>query len=412
MDSQGLSMDQNFSAGFSTRPASSRPRLLSVFPEDRSVMTDQQGDLIFAFSQPLSIKSLQEHVSVSPAMDGFWSPGAGPGDFHFSPVTPWKPGQRYEIRVSGSLSGETGLTLGQDVISIFTAGLDATKPQLLSAWRLEKDGTLAELLDDPSSGGAFADLRENSGWEKDSRIKLVFSESVDSASVKSSFSAEPAPSLILETPFGFYKEFIFRFDEKPSWGSRFSFLLAAGVRDRMENESEEARCFRVFADGAGSRPPELVGIRIPMVPGNAETGDPELLAFSPENLFSDLPIASEKNSYPAGEDRYPYGKSQFTWIELYVDTAPGASVDLFTLMELFRVETSNNAFSFSARDIRGDDFLVADPQPGWESHVRLEVRGYLTNTINSGVAVFRINPGLADSLGNQSEETFRVSLLK
>jgi hypothetical protein len=419
MDDQGLSMDQNFTATFTTRPGSSRPRLLSVFPEDQSVLADERGELVFVFSQPFSPRALQEHISLSPGMDGFWSPGSEPGIFHFSPAEPWRPGQRYEIRVSGSLNGETGLTLGYDVVSVFTVGTDKTKPCLLGAWRLEKDGTLEELLTDPPAGGAFPDtVVENTGWEKDSRIRLVFSEPVDSASLKSCFSAEPAPALVQEIPAGFetaagfHEEFIFRFAERPSWGSRFSFQLGAGIRDRAENESEESWRFRVFSDGAGSRPPALAGIRLPMAPGNAGAGDPEMRAFSPADLFPDLPIAGENNSHPDEPERYPYGEPRFTWIELYFDTAPGASIDRFPVMELFRIETSNNVLSFSARSIQDTDFYVADPHPGWESYQRLEVRGYLTNTINGGVVSFRINPGLADSLGNRSEETFRVSALK
>jgi hypothetical protein len=406
MDEKGLSLDRPFEGFFTTRPGDSRPRLTAVFPENGAVLYEKRGELELVFSRPVPLKSLWEYVSLSPGMNGAWSRGSGEGSVCFTPEEPWKQGQRYEIRISASLAGETGKTLGKEWVSVFTAGDDRVKPFLKSAWRLEKEGEPEPLEEDiPPPSGVLAEFRENPGWGKDSRIRLVFSEPVDTASVKNCFTAEPAPSLVLENEPGFGEEIIFRFAEAPVWGSRFSFQLKAGVRDEGGNESEGNHRFWIYAGGVYSKPPSLAGLRLPLAPGKTGPEDQEPVFYTQENLFAGLPINS-------GEGRYPYGEAVRTWIELYFDTAPGALIDPFTVMELFRIETSNNVLAFSPRSIRGENFSIPDPQEGLESCVRLEIQGDLTNTVNAGLVNFRIDPGLGDSLGNRSENAFWISLLK
>lgn len=406
MDEKGLSLDRQFEGFFTTRPDASRPRLISVFPENGSFLYEKRGELELVFSPPVSLKSLWEHISLSPGMNGAWSRGTGEGSVFFTPEEPWQQGQRYEIRISASLAGKTGKTLGRELVSLFTAGDDRVKPSLKSVWRVEENGGMEALEEDvPPPAGVLAEIRENPGWGKDSRIRLVFSEPVDMTSLRSCLVAEPAPSLVLENEPGFGEEIFFRFTEQPAWGSRFSFQLKAGVRDAAGNESEGNHRFWIYVDDLYSKPPSLAGIRLPLAPGKNSGEDQNLAFYSPDKLFAELPISS-------GEGQYPYKEAVQTWIELYFDTAPGAYIDSFTVMELFRLETSNNVLAFSPRSIRGENFSIPDPQPGWESYVRLEIQGDLTNTINAGVVSFRIEPGLKDSLGNLNETVFRISLLK
>jgi hypothetical protein len=408
MDEKGLSMDRQFEGKFTTRPAVSRSRLLALSPADGDVLREERGELRLVFSEPVLLKSLREYVSLSPGMEGAWSAGEEPGLFCFTPAEPWKPGQRYEVRVSASLAGETGLSLGRETVSVFFAGEDTVRPFLQGAWRLEDGGTAEPLEEDRiPPAGVTSGVLENSGWGKNSRVKLVFSEPVDTASVKSCLIAETAPSLVLETSPGFREAVVFRFVERPLWGSRFSFQIKAGVRDAAGNESEDPRRFLIHVDGPESRPPALVGIRLPMAPGRIGAKDQELRDYTPQDLFVDLPMANDED-----EDRYPPKEGKAAWIELYFETAPGLTVDPFSLMELFRVETSNSVLAFSPRSVQTEDFSAPDPRPGWESYVRLEIRGYLTNTANSGVVSFRIEPGLADTGGNRSDAAFLISLLK
>jgi hypothetical protein len=310
----------------------------------------------------------------------------------------WKPGQRYELRVASSFTGAAGLSMGKNFTSVFTIGEDTEKPYLLGAHALETDGTTRDLT--AEIPGPF---RENSLWEKDTKLLLVFSEPVDSASVRSSLDAEGAPSMDLESTPGMASELVFSFRERPSWQSRFLFKLKPGIRDAAGNESEGITVFHIYADGVFSKPPSLVGIRLPMAPGK-NAGEQEPAAYIPEDVFADLPLLNH-------EENFIYEAETPVWIELYFDTAPGAEADIFSLMDLFRVEATNNAVSFSPQKIVKENFS-ADAQPGWEHYSRVEVRGTLINRINAGMVSFIVGAGLADTLGNRSDKTFKVAVLK
>jgi hypothetical protein len=400
-DEKGVSMDKAFEERFTTRPDNTRPVLVSVFPETNSVIGDPYTAVRLGFSQTVSLNTLRDNVSFEPSMNGSWNLEGDGTRAVFRPAEPWTHGTRYQLKISSSFEGNTGMALGKDFASVFTVGDDHEKPRLLEAWRITSAGTDKTLANGQSIW--------NSGWEKDDRLRLVFSERVDALSVRNCLSAEGAPSFRMETLPTLSDEIFFRFESVPAYDSRFFFRLRTGVIDGAGNESADEYVFRICADGLMSKPPELVGIRLPMAPGSAV--DMELTAYETDSLFDDLPVINALNPLTGETDRYPYDVQTMTWIECYFETAPGLAVDIISLMMLFRVETSNNVLVFSPRNIKANSFSVADPQSGWEQYQRVEIAGYLTNTVNSGVVNIQIDSGLKDSGGNRSEKAFRISLL-
>jgi hypothetical protein len=412
-DDSGLSLDESFEGNFTTRPENSRPALISVSPPMNAVVGDSRAAVSLVFSRPVALVSLREQVSFDPSMSGSWQLEGDGSAAVFTPAEPWTYGRRCEIRVSASLAGINGMDMGRDYISVFTLGTDREKPVLTGAWRLSHDGGKNLLAGEVSAGDSLAaepfagqepagTFFENSGWEKGDRLVLEFSEPVDSLSVKNCLSADGAPGIVMESPPGFSAAPVFRFESRPAFESRFFFNLNSGVKDAAGNESAEKYSFRIFADGIYSRPPSLAGVRIPMAPASA---DPELISYATGDLFADLPLTN-------GDNRYPYSTAKAAWIELYFDTAPGAEMDALSVMECFRIDTSNNVLVFSPQSVRDKDFTTAEPEQRWKNSRRLEIGGFLTNTINSGVVNIEIAPGLRDSLGNRSEEKFIISLLK
>jgi hypothetical protein len=190
----------------------------------------------------------------------------------------------------------------------------------------------------------------------------------------------------------------------PVWGSSFTLELGNSVKDVSGNTLAEKYRYNIKADGPNSKPPSLAGIRLPLDPGAADM-DPAV--YRPGDLFADLPLESPVFPFDTGTD---------FWIELYFDTAGGpfgsAGIDPFSLMEKFSVTVTNNALSFSPREIKLSGFSLPEPVPGWETFFRAEVRGVLTNRPYGGVVTIQAAQGLADSFGNRSGETFRILLVK
>jgi hypothetical protein len=292
------------------------------------------------------------------------------------------------------------MNIGSDFISIFTVGTDHEAPYLLYAKKLAKNGDIVELIPDKGYTGAAELPVENYGWEKDDKLCLVFSKPIDGLSLKNYLIAEDAPSLVMETSPDFNTEHIFTFNSVPVYESRFTFRIKPGITDRSGNESRNEYIYRIFANGKFSKPPALVGLRMPMAPNSA---DSDFFCAGTDSLFKSIPIKDEN---------YPSGKSIQTWIELYFITAEGALVDTFSLMELFRIETSNNVITFSPLNIISSGFSVSEPHQGWKNYERLEITGNIVNSTNFGIINFQISSGLRDSLGNKNEKSFVIPVQK
>jgi hypothetical protein len=434
-DKKMISMDREFEGSFTTRPGTERPNIVSFTPSMEGVM-ESRGTVVISFSCPISLDSLRGNASFTPSMSGTWRLDEAGTLAVFTPAEPWPQGKRFEFRLPTSLEGINGMATGKNFFSIFYIGEDRTLPYLTGVWRLTADGEEEELVSEP-----LGEFVENAGWEKDDRLLLQFSREVDLLSAGTALTAENASSLVLvpsSSQTGFDSSVVFRFDKPPAYENRFFVRLKKGVKDMHGNESTDEHLFRIFANGENSKPPSLVGIRIPMSPGgfqdippdpdpddpdqdvppDTDPDDPDqdvpsdpdpddpdfrLHAYSVDQLFDDLPVES---TY------YPYNTKTLTWIECYFDHAPGAVIDLFSIMENFRIETSNNVLTFTPLVIRNSGFTVTDPHPEWEGYQRLEIGGNLTNTVNTGLVHFLFNKGIKDSAGNSSENQFRISLIK
>jgi len=399
-DTEGLSMDEAFNGKFTTRAGEVRPALVSCYPPMYADVTNPAMEVKLEFSIPVPLNAICDYVSFTPSMQGLWRMEDGGKLAVFTPAEPWTQNSRYEIRFSTSLTDNKGMNIGNEFLSVFTTGIDHEKPRLLYARRIAKNGDVFPLEADKGYSGAAESPVENSGWEKDDRLSLVFSKPVDSASVKSYLSADDAPALVMETPPGYRTEFIFKFESIPVYESRFAFRLKPGVKDNSRNETKSEYVYRIFANGVCSKPPELVGFRMPLAPGSKI----DLACFGTDSFLEKISL-TEKN-YPSG------GVRTQTWIELYFSTAQGADIDLFSLIELFRIETSNSVLSFFPNQVKTGGFSVLDPQKGWENFLRVEIAGELTNTTNYGIIYFQIAAGLKDSLGNKNENSQKITLVK
>jgi len=414
-DERGLSLERQFEAVFTTRNGGGRPALLASVPEDGGILQAERGRVELLFSGPLDRNSLQ-NLSFSPSISGVWSiSGESSGESSmgenqcravFTPSENWLNGRSYRLNISADVQSAEELESGRAYTLHFVAGTDHDPPELISASALDESGADALIL---AVAGETAE--ENSGWERNYRLCFVFSEPVDTASVSSALTCEPSLDMILETPPGHSDTVVYRFRDAPAYNSSFTVSLRRAVRDRAGNTLEtkgttEANLiYYIRADGEHSMPPVLRGLRFPKVPGSSS----DLITFTPERLFADFPVESENYAYKTGID---------TWIELYFETAPNASVDLLSLMDRFKFSATNEALSFSPRlmisphVMNGSSFSIGDPASGWEDFYRVEIRGVLTNQINTGMVTVEVGAGLRDSLGNKSAGAMRFLLLK
>jgi hypothetical protein len=407
-DSRGFSLDHSFSTTFATKAEAKPIRLLSTVPDDGGFLSEDRQELRLTFSAALKPEEIQGSCVLSPAVPGVWRLDASGCVLSFQVRDSWPPGMEYTLRVSELYRDEDG------PIS-FKVGDDSRAPALVEAWEVDRGGArLRSLLLGVDGGGVEAgsdggrdrggEAGVNRQWERDHGLELVFSEEVEGSQVLGLCAVEPSAALILEGDGSWSTSVRLRFADAPEYGSDCILRIAPGVWDRSGNESVDPISVRFVFDGPNSKPPALFGIRLPRAPG-AGPGLQMPLAISLDRPFADLVLE-------AGAGRYPYGVGVPTWIELYFDLAPGAEVDLFSLMERFGLSASNDALYFSPRRFRSSAFAWADAHPGWETCFRVQVDGLLTNHTESGMVYLDIRRGLKDTLGNVDGEALRFPLVK
>jgi hypothetical protein len=395
---KGLSLERKFEAFFTTKQAGKKPLVLSVNPVYDGVITPQTREAVrLLFSEKVLLDSCYTYITFNPGAAGSWFLEDEGRTACFAPLEPWRKGIKYKLTVNEKFQDGSGRALGDEFSTVFTASLngDTERPRLIAAYAEDPEKEKIELIPGEEYGT----------WESFTKLVLEFSEPVDTQSVKNRLILEPRSGISMESSSGFRESVIFYFSEPPVWGNKFLFKLESGIIDASGNESGEESSFRIKTGGPFSKPPTLIGIRLPMAPGKTGEAEQEALTFMPEDLFGDLPIKT-------GDDRYKYTDLVKTWIELYFETAPGTELDLFSVMEHFNVESTNGAIKFSPRTIVNKDFTWADPASEWSNLYRLEIRGFLTNTVDSGIVSFVISPGLEDLRGNRQGKAMRISLLK
>jgi hypothetical protein len=395
-DLRGLSLERQFEASFTTRYGGARPVLVSSVPKDGSTLEEERSRVELLFSVPLNRSSLED-LSFSPAISGVWALEEGGRKAVFTPAENWSVGREYRLASGTGVADATGLEAGREYILHFFAGLDCTGPELLSASALDPGGNYVLTLE--AGDGSFG---ENSPWERNYRLAFVFSEPVDTASVNAALNCEPALGMILETLPGYSSTLVYRFSDPPAYGSSFTLTIHTGVKDRRGNTMKEKIYFRIKVDGTSSMPPGLRAMRFPLKSGSTPE---ELVVYTIEDQFADFPLG--------GED-YAFDTEVSAWIELYFETARNSSVplDTLSLMDLFSVNATNGALSFSPRTIVCSGFTVPDPVSALGALHRVEIRGMLTNRPYTGMVTVEVKAGLKDSLGNRSDRPFRFLLLK
>jgi len=402
MDLDGVSLERAFEASFSTKAERSRPRFVSSDPPDGGRMADDMGILALVFDEAIDPIGFRSNLSISPRIRGSWRLADGGRRIEFRPTEPWARSAAYEVEAGSGLRDEAGNESGRPVVVRFVAGLDGVAPEAIAAVAVDAAGTvMAELEADDSLDAAYT---VNRGWESRWRLRVDFSEPVELAGLASLIECESGPEPVIETIGEYASSVVWRFDETPEWGDEFAVRLESGVEDMDGDASGSDYVYRIAADGPGSKPPRFVGVRLPLAPG-ATAAERELAAFATDEPFSTLAVTS-------GDGRYPIGVPTSVSVELYLELAEGAGVDLLSTMGSFSFAATNGSLEFEPLRMVCGGFDYAEPHEAWAGLAIVRVDGEMTNRAACGVVTFRLDGGYSDSAGNASPEDQCLSLQK
>ncbi len=404
-DQEGLSLERPFEGTFTTRLPGEAPQVLFCSIQDGELLADPPEDLRLEFSTPVTLGACESFISFSPSVSGRWDVDTSGREIRFVAQELWRWGTPYTLTVASDFTDVANRRILQMFRRTFTLGTDTAGPSLTTVRALIPPDSRPQNLYVCSQDGQ--EIRENTGWETFYSLGLQFSEPVDAVSLKSLLTLTPSPPWTLEPSNGKASEFRVDFPERLSYGTVYLFTLRPGLLDAQGNPSTQTWSWRVRVNGPQSKPPTLRGLRLPLDP-RPETIDQSIQTFAIEDPFAPLPLDS---------GGYPYGVATPTWVELFFDTAETPegqkrSLDPFSFIDAFRLETTNGAFSFTPLAVDFESVTGVAPPLSWADCVRIQVRGTLTNQPSSGLALFKIGSGLRDTGGNTSTEDTVLPLSK
>lgn len=399
----GVSLARKFEGRFSTKAEDGRPSVAASEPCDGGVLPGRFDRLVIRFNEPVDRASFRGALSLSPAISGVWRLEEGGRSAVFEPLEAWAWGSPYLARVSAELRDESGNNMGCAYEFRFSIGEDRAPPSLAAAEALDPaGGVVAALVALDPSGGAS---EPNRGWEAGWRLLLRFSEPVSTESLAARVVASAGLALRMDEGEAFREEVTFGFAERPAFGAGFSIRVKSGVEDSLGNATQADAEFLVVADGPGSAPPRLIGVRLPLAPGEPDPGLRRLAAFPADEPFATLPLGS-------GAAEYPPGAPTASSIELYFELASGASIEPFSLMSSFSLSSTNDALYFSPLAVSPGGLAYAEPYGPWAGYAVARVDGLVTNRVASGVVSLRLAVGLRDSAGNAAPLAQTLPFLK
>jgi hypothetical protein len=401
----GVNIDKKFEGRFTTRPYGERPVVLAVYPADEDLLSEIRQQIRIEFSEAIDINSCVNDISFSPSMSGSWNLSNDNRTALFTPKDLWKDNELYKMTISKNFASISGRLMGSDYISRFRPCDDTEPPVLLGAAAIDKDGAIVfELMEhDGSTGNNGGVITENASWENGYRINLRFSEPVSIDKFNSVFLIEPYLKFTIEPLPAYFDSITVSFNENPAWGSRFAAVIGSGNKDTAGNESRETKVFRVLVNGIRSKPPVFAGLSLFKQDAGVPAGTEKIASYNKNSLFSTLAI---------DDSDFPYETSVTAYIELYFETADDALINLFSVMDLFRVETTNTALVFTPLLAVDKDFICTDNTAEFDGLCRIEIKGTLKNSARSGIVSFYIAPGLTDSYSNINQEAMSIQLLK
>lgn len=400
---RGLSLENKFEGRFSTRINNNRPIIKSIEPGNESIILDNWQEIKFEFNEVVLKSSCENDILFSPSMNGSWQLLNGGKTALFIPKEKWINNETYKITVLSTFKSSIENQIGKNFVSRFTVLDDKIPAEISAVYAFNDDNETLLLPYDSDTGDINSLIYENSLFDNLCRLKLLFTKEVDVSGIQNYITIEPSLKFHIDNLPGFSDTIEITLTDTPEWGSRFLIKIKQGIQDRAGNKSEKTAIYRILANAGNSKPPKLVGLRLPESFVDVNTDGIKKLVFTPDDLFEYIIIDSSN---------YPNWTVKSLNFELYFEMADDAGLNLFSLRDLFRIETTNNALYFSPKAVIDHNFTQTSPAVEFAEFYRVEVRGEIENTTNFGIIKFYIPPGLCDVKSNINNKAQSIQLSK
>jgi hypothetical protein len=403
-DVDGNSLKDEFARTFRSSTDSERPRLVSVVPAPRSLVSTLRPEITLSFSEPMDKSSVIEAFSLSPDADGYFAETSDLTGFRYVLTEDLDWQTNYSIEVAEDARDLAGNSLGKKETRAFFTGTDSEMPSVASITATGTNLPLAEdnLID------AVETVTE--GVARKDAITIRFSEPMDESSTEGAISF--TPQVRYETDWNESRtELALTPTEGFAWNALISLTVAKTARDLQGNALARESIWKFRANSVVSRPPRVVSVSF--LNGFDTDGNPTasgLIELSPLGSF-------------AFDERFTASTDgAIAFFDVYLNLAEGAALPLAEFVESFSVSVGGAAITPFACQIDDRISYAKTTVPvngGAPLPPGMHVARYLALVSNygsryesvPGLLTVSLAAGFADSLGNELESAWTVTVV-
>jgi hypothetical protein len=380
-DEKGNSLLNDFIYQFHTKDVTEAPAVLSIYPENESVILTEPSALVFTFSKPVSERSFINAFKIAPSVNHLLEWNSDFTSVSVLPASPMGYG-RYTVSVSTNLTDEYENRLLNAFTSTFLYGTDKTEPEYTMVW---ESGN--------SASGAIIPEAITDKIPLDAEIHITFNETVAIESIAGFFTITPSTGFTVTPDLQTKKDAVITFSKPPVWNETYALTVHKGIGDIYGNKTSSDARYTLLFDNSKYKPGLFKGAFF-------KTGAAYKQINSLTN-YTELALAAVD---------FPQGTLVAASLYVVFNISPGAGgIFLPSAMRNISISTTNGCASISiktmtaltrdeliASDIYGHLNLEPDDNP---SALKLGVEVYNQN--KNGLITFYFGRDISDSLGNK-----------
>lgn len=361
-DSWGNSLDQDYYRVFRTGEDVNAPYLVSVSPDDYSILRDKRSPLTLLFSESINPMSFRTSYNLSPEISMELSWNAVGRSVTLTPLEDYQDGEDYKLTLSTEITDLAENPLSAEEILLFRVS-ELADPVVTS---LSIAATGAVLATEATA--------VNSGLEKDLTILGELDRSLSFEERSALINLQPSASFEFSWDTDF-DSFTLSFTDPLEYGCHYELSIG-----------EEK--YILLIDGANS---------IPLSVNRA--------VFCPDSAAA-VPVMNElslNSSLGASE-------SENAFLDLYLGHSAAAVIDESSFMDAFSLSSSVLSFENRAMDIYdGSQTPAPAPLPGPdETIVRISLK--ITNLLLAGTVTISLDDTISDSCDNSLTEGWSLTV--
>ena len=243
-DRDGNDLRDEFVSVFYTGGDNVSPRVEFYMPAADSTGNSPESTVRIWFTEPMDPDTIHEGISITPAVEGYYSWHDGNRVAVFTPLNGFSYGVTYTVSVNSAMRDAAGNSLAEEVSFSFTAGDDFTPPGI-------------SVYQDITPRLDFDENLLNDGAEKSGNIIIDFTEVVQTGLIADALSISPDAAFYVScetvnTGGADFTRAVVHFTEALQSEETYTLRVGSAIADIQENNLEREYRYVFVTDGPGS----------------------------------------------------------------------------------------------------------------------------------------------------------------